>query len=125
MVAAAIVVAAILMFGGSGAYTVHADFINAGQLVRNDQVMVGWRPVGLITKISLTDSGQRFLGDAEPLIKEIRERLERWARPELQEELAGVNEEFRRLARELHRRPELGGLSGRRPPGHRALPLPQ
>jgi phospholipid/cholesterol/gamma-HCH transport system substrate-binding protein len=45
------------MFGGSGAYNVHATFENAGQLVRGDQVLVGGRPIGSITKISLTDNG--------------------------------------------------------------------
>src|SRR5207248_468343 len=45
------------MFGGSGAYSVHADFINAGQLVKSDQVEVGGRPVGSITNISLTANG--------------------------------------------------------------------
>ena len=54
---AAIVVVAILMFGGSGAYNVHAVFQNAGQLVTGDQVQVGGRPVGSITKIALTPDG--------------------------------------------------------------------
>jgi DNA-binding PadR family transcriptional regulator len=53
---------------------------------------------------SLTANGERFLAEAEPLVAEIRARLEQWSRPELQEELAGVSEEFRHLARELHRR---------------------
>src|SRR4051794_12355359 len=45
------------MFGGSGAYNIHADFLNAGQLVKGDQVMVGGRPIGSITKITLTQDG--------------------------------------------------------------------
>jgi phospholipid/cholesterol/gamma-HCH transport system substrate-binding protein len=52
-----VVIVAILMFGGSGAYNVHADFQNAGQLVKGDQVQVGGRPVGSITKVSLTPDG--------------------------------------------------------------------
>jgi len=45
------------MFGGSGAYNVHADFQNGGQLVKGDQVEVGGRPIGSITKVSLTPDG--------------------------------------------------------------------
>ena len=54
---AAVVVVAILMFGGSGAYNVHATFQNAGQLVPGDQVLVGGRPIGSISKIALTQNG--------------------------------------------------------------------
>src|SRR5207244_4975638 len=56
-VVAAIVVVAILMFSGAGAYNVHAVFQNGGQLVTGDQVLVGGRPVGSITKIGLTQNG--------------------------------------------------------------------
>jgi phospholipid/cholesterol/gamma-HCH transport system substrate-binding protein len=56
-VVGAIVVVALLMFGGSGAYNVHADFLNGGQLVNGDQVQVGGRAIGSITKISLTPDG--------------------------------------------------------------------
>ena len=45
------------MFGGSGAYNVHATFQNAGQLVTGDQVLVGGRPIGSISKIALTQNG--------------------------------------------------------------------
>jgi len=48
---------AIVMFGGSDAYTVKARFQNAGQLVRGNQVQVGGRTVGHVKDIALTDSG--------------------------------------------------------------------
>ena len=49
---------AILMFAGSGEYTVSATFDNAGQLVRGNQVEVGGRPIGTVKKIELTDDGR-------------------------------------------------------------------
>jgi phospholipid/cholesterol/gamma-HCH transport system substrate-binding protein len=54
---AAVALVAIVMFGNSGAYTVKARFTNAGQLVKGNQVEVGGRPVGKVTDIALTDSG--------------------------------------------------------------------
>ena len=37
----AIVVVAVLLFSGSGGYSVRADFLDAAQLVKGDQVEVG------------------------------------------------------------------------------------
>jgi phospholipid/cholesterol/gamma-HCH transport system substrate-binding protein len=54
---AAVALVAIVMFGGSGAYTVKARFQNAGQLVKGNQVQVGGRTIGHVTDIALTDSG--------------------------------------------------------------------
>jgi phospholipid/cholesterol/gamma-HCH transport system substrate-binding protein len=47
----------VLLTGG-GSYTVHARFVNAGQLVTGDLVEVGGRSVGKITGLELTDDGQ-------------------------------------------------------------------
>ena len=51
---AAVVLVALLMFGGRSDYRVTAVFENAGQLVKGNQVRVGGRPVGAITEIELT-----------------------------------------------------------------------
>jgi phospholipid/cholesterol/gamma-HCH transport system substrate-binding protein len=55
---AAIALAALLMFGGSDAYTVKVDFQNAGQLVKGNQVQVGGNSVGSIKDIKLDDNAQ-------------------------------------------------------------------
>jgi phospholipid/cholesterol/gamma-HCH transport system substrate-binding protein len=57
LVVAAIVVVALLLFTGGSDYTVKVQFENAGQLVKGNQVQVGGRPIGTVTKISLTDTG--------------------------------------------------------------------
>ena len=57
-VVVAIVVLAVLLFTGGSSYEVKAVFLNAGQLVKGNQVEVGGQPIGSITDIRLTDSGQ-------------------------------------------------------------------
>jgi phospholipid/cholesterol/gamma-HCH transport system substrate-binding protein len=57
IVAAAILVG-LLMLSGSDKYTVKATFQTAGQLVNGNEVQVGGKPVGEVTSIELTDSGQ-------------------------------------------------------------------
>ena len=69
---AAIVLVAIVMFGGSGGYTVTARFQNAGQLVKGNQVEVGGRPVGSVKKVGLAPNGTAEVelsvdGDLAPL----------------------------------------------------------
>lgn len=54
----AIVVVAVLLFSGGGGYTVKAVFLNAGQLVKGNQVQVGGVPVGSVDDIALTPDGQ-------------------------------------------------------------------
>jgi phospholipid/cholesterol/gamma-HCH transport system substrate-binding protein len=49
------VIVALLLVGTGSSYTYRMDFINAGQLVKGDDVQVGGRRVGSITKIGLTD----------------------------------------------------------------------
>jgi phospholipid/cholesterol/gamma-HCH transport system substrate-binding protein len=71
---AAIALVAIVMFGGSDAYTVTARFQNAGQLVKGNQVEVGGRPVGSVKSIGLADDGMAEVkfevdGDLAPLHK--------------------------------------------------------
>ena len=55
---AAVVLVALLMFGGSDKYTVKATFQTAGQLVKGNEVHVGGKPIGEVTDIKLTDEGQ-------------------------------------------------------------------
>jgi phospholipid/cholesterol/gamma-HCH transport system substrate-binding protein len=57
VVVAAIAIVAILLFTGGSNYTVKVEFENAGQLVKGNQVQVGGRPIGTVSKISLTNGG--------------------------------------------------------------------
>jgi len=58
-VAVAIVIVAVLLFaGGSGGYTVKADFINASQLVKGNLVEIGGEKVGTVDDINITSDGQ-------------------------------------------------------------------
>jgi phospholipid/cholesterol/gamma-HCH transport system substrate-binding protein len=57
-VLAAIALVAIVLFNGSGAYSVKADFINAGQLVRGNLVQIGGVSVGSVGDIKITPDGQ-------------------------------------------------------------------
>jgi len=54
----AIALVAIILFGGSSAYTVKAHFINAGQLVKGNPVQTGGVAIGTVDKIKITDEGQ-------------------------------------------------------------------
>jgi phospholipid/cholesterol/gamma-HCH transport system substrate-binding protein len=55
----AIVLVALVLFGsGSDAYTVHAKFINASQLVKGNPVQVAGTQVGSVEDIALTPDGQ-------------------------------------------------------------------
>jgi phospholipid/cholesterol/gamma-HCH transport system substrate-binding protein len=58
VVVGAILVVALLLFTGGSSYTVKVQFQNAGQLVKGNQVQVGGRPIGTVSKISLTGDGQ-------------------------------------------------------------------
>ena len=49
---------ALLFFGGGGGYTVHARFINAGQLVTGSQVDIGGVNAGTVKGFEITDAGQ-------------------------------------------------------------------
>jgi phospholipid/cholesterol/gamma-HCH transport system substrate-binding protein len=55
LIALAVIVVGLLMFGGGGSYTVHATFENASQLVRGDLVKVGGVSVGSVDDLALDD----------------------------------------------------------------------
>ena len=57
MVAAVLVVAFMLLSGGSS-YTVNARFLNSSQLVNGNQVLLSGRSVGSVEKISVTDDNR-------------------------------------------------------------------
>jgi phospholipid/cholesterol/gamma-HCH transport system substrate-binding protein len=54
----AVVVLAILLFGGGKSYEVKAIFENAGQLVKGNQVEVSGQAIGTVSDIRLTNNGQ-------------------------------------------------------------------
>jgi phospholipid/cholesterol/gamma-HCH transport system substrate-binding protein len=49
---------ALAMFGGASPYTLTASFENGGQLVKGNQVQVGGRAIGTISKIELGETGE-------------------------------------------------------------------
>jgi phospholipid/cholesterol/gamma-HCH transport system substrate-binding protein len=54
----AIVVVAVLLFRGGGGHTLTAEFQNASQLVKGNQVTIGGTPVGSVDDIKLTKNGR-------------------------------------------------------------------
>jgi phospholipid/cholesterol/gamma-HCH transport system substrate-binding protein len=54
---AAVLVVAVLLLGGGGGYSVTAQFENASQLVKGNQVQVAGLPAGSIDDISLGPDG--------------------------------------------------------------------
>jgi phospholipid/cholesterol/gamma-HCH transport system substrate-binding protein len=61
-VIAAVVLVAVLLFGGGGSgYTVTADFLNAGQLVKGNPVQTGGVAIGSVKSIDITDEGQAVI----------------------------------------------------------------
>src|SRR5215208_6409987 len=54
----AIVLVGVILFRGSSAYTVTAQFLNGGQLVKGNPVQSGGVPIGSVGKIEITKNGQ-------------------------------------------------------------------
>src|SRR5436190_2786483 len=57
----AVVVVAVIMFTGGHGYTVDAEFLNAGQLVKGDQVKVAGSPVGSVKSVDVTSDGHAVI----------------------------------------------------------------
>ena len=58
LVLLAIVVVAVLLFRGDGGYTVTAEFVNAGQLVKGNEVKTGGVSIGSVKSIDVTQDGR-------------------------------------------------------------------
>jgi phospholipid/cholesterol/gamma-HCH transport system substrate-binding protein len=73
LVLLAIVAVAVLLFRGDGGYTVTAEFINAGQLVKGNEVKAGGVGIGSVKSIDVTQDGHAEVelgisdSDYEPL----------------------------------------------------------
>src|SRR5918994_804925 len=73
LVLLAIIAVAILLFRGDGGYTVTAEFVNAGQLVKGNEVKAGGVTVGSVKSIDVTEDGHAKVelgisdGDFKPL----------------------------------------------------------
>src|SRR3954469_17382616 len=73
LVLLAIIAVAVLLFRGDGGYTVTAEFINAGQLVKGNQVKAGGASIGGVKSIDVTQDGHAKVefsikdGDYKPL----------------------------------------------------------
>ena len=57
VIAAVVLVALLLFGGGTGGYKVKARFLNAGQLVKGNPVQSGGVPIGSVTGIRIADNG--------------------------------------------------------------------
>src|SRR6185503_12785727 len=73
-VIAAAVLVAVMLFGGGSDYTVSANFLNAGQLVKGNPVQTGGTPIGSVKDIDITDDGQAVIelevgDDHSPLLQ--------------------------------------------------------
>jgi phospholipid/cholesterol/gamma-HCH transport system substrate-binding protein len=83
---AAVVLVALVLFGGGGAggYKVKARFLNAGQLVKGNPVQVGGVPVGSVEGIAITDDGHAEIelsidGDHAPLRRGTRAEIRQFS----------------------------------------------
>jgi phospholipid/cholesterol/gamma-HCH transport system substrate-binding protein len=83
---AAVVLVALVLFGGGGAggYKVKARFLNAGQLVKGNPVQVGGVPVGSVKGIRLTNDGHAEIelsieGDHAPLRRGTRAEIRQFS----------------------------------------------
>jgi phospholipid/cholesterol/gamma-HCH transport system substrate-binding protein len=91
-VIAAAVLLALLLFGGGDGYTVTARFLNAGQLVKGNEVQIGGVPAGTVDEIEITPDGQ---ADVTLTIKEDFVPLRQGTRAVIkQRSLSGIANRF-------------------------------
>ena len=76
----AVVLAGLLIFGGSGDYTVKLRFINASQLVKGNVVDIGGTDAGLVRGFEITPDGQ---AEVEILVEEKYAPLRRGTRAQV------------------------------------------
>ena len=114
-----VVVVGLMLFGGGGGggYTVTARFINAGQLVKGNEVQVGGVPAGLVDEIEITPDGRAditFSVDEgiAPLPVGTRAIIK-------QQSLSGIANRYVSLDPGLNSNPEVGDG------GLRQLPVPR
>ena len=55
--AVAVIALLLVLLRGGGAYTIHAQFEDAGQLVNGDLVELGGRSVGKVSRLAVTPDG--------------------------------------------------------------------
>lgn len=92
-VAVVVVIAVVVVLSGSGAYTVHARFVSASQLVKGNQVKVAGEPVGSVKDVALTDDGQARV--TLKITKDGYHPLRRGTRATIrQASLSGVNNRY-------------------------------
>jgi phospholipid/cholesterol/gamma-HCH transport system substrate-binding protein len=74
LVLLAVVAVAVLLFRGDGGYTVTAEFINAGQLVKGNQVKAGGVAIGSVKSVDVTQDGHAAveLGIDDPDYRPLR-----------------------------------------------------
>src|SRR5215212_3084083 len=80
----AIVLVGVILFRGSSAYTVTAQFLNGGQLVKGNPVQSGGVPIGSVGKIEITKNGQaqvalKIKDDFAPLHKGTRATIRQFS----------------------------------------------
>jgi phospholipid/cholesterol/gamma-HCH transport system substrate-binding protein len=57
ILAIALATVVVLALRGTGAYTIHAQFLDAGQIVAGDEVQLGGDPVGSVDSLKITPNG--------------------------------------------------------------------
>src|SRR6185436_15602980 len=74
LVLLAIVAVALLLFRGDGGYTVTAEFINAGQIVKGNEVKAGGVAIGSVKSIDVTQDGHAKIefGISDPDYRPLR-----------------------------------------------------
>ncbi len=81
---AAVVLVALVLFGGGSGYEVTAKFINAGQIVKGNPVQSGGTAIGSVDEIKITEDGQaqiklKIKDDFSPLRQGTRAQIKQFS----------------------------------------------